>query len=127
MYTRGKGVLNVSMGFQCQVPILPVLSMDDSLAFYRDTLGFDVAWVWNDNGYAAVKCGGVEFHLDVQESFTTYRAHSYLFVEDVEEIYAVYKSKGVDIVQEIEQKPWGVKEFTIRELNGHRFRIAQQV
>lgn len=115
------------MEFQCQVPILPVFCMEDSLAFYRDVLGFDVAWVWKDNGYAAVRCGGIELHLDVQKSFATYRAHSYLFVEDVEEIYAVYKTKGVDIEQEIEQKPWGVKEFTFRDINGHRFRVAQQM
>ncbi|WP_274364044.1 VOC family protein [Paenibacillus thermotolerans] len=115
------------MGFQCQVPIIPVYSMDESLAFYRDVLGFDVAWVWEDNGYAAVRCGDIELHLDVQESFTTYRAHSYFFVDNADEMYAEYKIKGVDIVQELEHKPWEVKEFTFRDLNGHMFKVAQQI
>jgi catechol 2,3-dioxygenase-like lactoylglutathione lyase family enzyme len=115
------------MKFQCQVPILPVYRMDDSLAFYRDVLGFEVAWIWEDHGYAAVRCGEIEFHLDVQDSFATYRAHSYLFVDQAEEIYADYQNKGVDIVRQLEQKPWGVKEFTFRDPNGHLFRVAQEV
>lgn len=114
------------LNIQCQVPILPVRNMDESLAFYLDVLGFKVAWIWDDNGYAAIQCGDIEFHLDVQESFTTYRAHSYLFVQNIDEIYTLYKSKALDIVQDIEQKPWGVREFTFRDVNGHMFRVAQE-
>ncbi|MGO4375457.1 VOC family protein, partial [Paenibacillus sp. MCAF20] len=57
---------------QCQIPILPVRNMEESIVFYRDLLGFEVAWIWSDNGYAAIQCGEVELHLDVQQSFTTY-------------------------------------------------------
>lgn len=115
------------MGFiQCQVPILPVLSMEDTLAFYRDALGFEVAWVWEDNGYAAIRCGDIELHLDVQPSFTPYRAHSYFFVDHIDDVYAEYKSKGVDIAHHLELKPWGVREFMFRDVNGHLFRVAEQ-
>ncbi|NIK76786.1 putative glyoxalase superfamily protein PhnB [Paenibacillus castaneae] len=116
------------MGYiQCQIPIIPVLNMNDSIAFYRDVLGFKVAWIWNDNGYAAIQCGEIEFHLDVRESFSTYRAHSYLFVQNADEIYTSYQNKSVEIVHEIEHKPWGVKEFTFRDINGHMFRVAEKV
>jgi catechol 2,3-dioxygenase-like lactoylglutathione lyase family enzyme len=111
---------------QCQVPIIPVRNMDDSLEFYRDMLGFKVAWIWDDNGYAAIQCGDIELHLDLQELFTTYRAHSYFFVQNVDKVYAMYISKAVDIVQEIELKPWGVREFTFRDINGHMFKVAQK-
>lgn len=110
---------------QCAVPILPVRHMDESVAFYRDKLGFEVAWIWEDNGYAAVRCGDTELHLDVQESFATYRAHSYFFVQDADETYRQYKNNGVEIVNDLLSKPWGVKEFTFRDPNGHSFRVAQ--
>ncbi|MDF2962172.1 MAG: lactoylglutathione lyase-like lyase [Paenibacillus sp.] len=109
---------------QCQVPVLPVKNVKESIAYYRDVLGFDVAWIWNDDGYAAVQNGSIEIHLDQQESFAVYRSHSYLFVQNADEVYALFKSKGVEVVQEIETKPWGVREFTFRELNGHMFRVA---
>jgi len=100
--------------------------MDESIAFYRDVLGFKVAWIWDDNGYAAVQCGDIEFHLDEQDSFSTYRAHSYFFVQDIEEVYTLYKSKSLDIIQEMEKKPWGMREFAFRDVNGHIFRVAQE-
>lgn len=117
-----------SHGFvSCLIPIIPVQNMEDSLAFYRDRLDFEVSWVWEDGGYAALRCGAVELHLDLQLRFEPYRAHSYLFVDDADERYALLRSRGVEIVREIESKPWGVREFTILDNNGHRFRIAQSL
>ncbi|WP_284646449.1 VOC family protein [Paenibacillus silviterrae] len=114
------------MGYiQCHVPVLPVLNMDDSLTFYRDVLGFEVAWVWDDNGYAAIRCGDVELHLDVQASFQPYRVHSYLFVQNIDEIYGHHAARGVDIVTSLERKPWGVREYSFRDINGHIFKVAQ--
>jgi uncharacterized glyoxalase superfamily protein PhnB len=109
---------------QCQIPILPVKNVKETLEYYRNVLGFDVAWIWEDGGYAAVQCGDIEIHLDRQENFATYRAHSYLFVDNADETYMFYKRRGVEIIQEIESKPWGVREFTFRDNNGHMFRIA---
>ncbi len=84
-----------------------------------------MAWVWEDNGYAVIQSGNIEFHLDLQESFQPYRVHSYLFVENIDELYVRHKGKEIKIVSEIEQKSWGVREYTIRDINGHIFKIAQ--
>jgi uncharacterized glyoxalase superfamily protein PhnB len=110
---------------QCQVAVLPVKNVGEAIAYYRDMLGFEEAWVWEDGGYAAVRCGAIELHLDLQTSFAAYRAHSYWFVQNADELYSSFKGRGVEIVHELEAKPWGVKEFTFQDLNGHRFRIAQ--
>ncbi|MCR8634322.1 MULTISPECIES: bleomycin resistance protein [Paenibacillus] len=108
----------------CLIPILPVNDVKASLEYYRDVLGFEVASVWDEDGYAVVQCGDIEIHLDKQDHFAVYRSHSYLFVENADEIYDLYKSKHVEIIQEIESKPWGVREFTFRDINGHMFRVA---
>jgi uncharacterized glyoxalase superfamily protein PhnB len=39
-------------------------------------------------------------------------------VEDVDEYYERYRSK-VDIIDEIEDKPWGDREFTFKDPNGY--------
>ncbi|MBD3922959.1 VOC family protein [Paenibacillus sp. PR3] len=107
---------------QCQITILPVRNFKESLEFYKNVLGFDVAWIWDDEGYGAVHCGGVEIHLDKQDVIHPYQ--SYLFVNDVDVIYAWYRDQGVRIVKEIESKPWNVREFTFEDINGHLFRVA---
>ncbi|MCZ8511879.1 VOC family protein [Paenibacillus filicis] len=73
---------------RCQIPVLPVRDVKETVAYYRDKLGFEKAWIWEGDGYAAVRCGELEIHLDQQERFETYRAHSYWFVENADAIYA---------------------------------------
>ncbi|WP_239634212.1 VOC family protein [Paenibacillus sp. H1-7] len=110
---------------QCQIPILPVSNFQESVRYYTDVLGFEVAWIWDEDGYGAVTCGGIELHLDRQDVISP--AAFYWFVHNADEVYSYYKSQGVDIVKDIETKPWGVREFTFRDLNGHMVRIAHNV
>lgn len=107
---------------QCHITILPVKDFKESLQFYTNVLGFDIAWIWDEDGYGAVRCGEVEIHLDKQDHVAPYQ--SYLFVENADQIYAWYKEQGVKIIKEIESKPWGVREFTCEDINGHLFRVA---
>ena len=49
-----------------------------------------------------------------------------LEVRDVaaDAIYAEYRKSGAEIVDDIETKPWAMREFTIRDPDGNRFRIG---
>ena len=107
---------------QCHITILPVKDFKESLKYYTEVLGFDVGWIWDEDGYGAIQCGDVEIHLDKQETVHPYQ--SYLFVENADQLYDLYKSQGVKIVKEIESKPWKVREFTFEDINGHLFRVA---
>ncbi|WP_282942145.1 VOC family protein [Paenibacillus sp. RC67] len=107
---------------QCQIPILSVIDFQQSLHYYTEVLGFEVAWIWDEDGYGAVRCGEIEIHLDKQEYIEV--SSSYLFVKNSDVVYSYYKQQGVEIIKEIESKPWGVREFTFRDINGHKFRVA---
>ena len=49
----------------------------------------------------------------------------YIMVDvTIDELFAQYKAGGVDIVEEPETQPWGMREFTVRELNGHILRFG---
>ena len=37
----------------------------------------------------------------------------------------MYKSSGVEILSEPEDMPWGMREFNIKDLNGHRLRFGR--
>ena len=47
-------------------------------------------------------------------------------VEDADRLFALYVERGADIVEPIADRPWGMREFTLRDPNGHRFRIGHQ-
>lgn len=110
---------------QCQIPILPVKDVLKTVEYYHDVLGFNLEWIWDDGGYAEVTCGEILLHFDKQEEISPTSA--YLFVNDVDEVYAYYQKKGVNIIREIESKTWNVREFTFQDLNGHMFRVAQSL
>ncbi len=42
-----------------------------------------------------------------------------MYVDEVDEFCATLKAKGVRILEEPEDKPWGYRQFTLEDLNGH--------
>ena len=43
---------------------------------------------------------------------------------DVDGLYAAYVSRGVKVVEEPVSQPWGLREFAIREPDGHVLRFC---
>lgn len=52
---------------------------------------------------------------------------AYLDVKNIDSLYAEYMSKEVEILSEVEDKPWGQREFAIRTVDGHRIMFGQEI
>jgi len=48
----------------------------------------------------------------------------WLNVEDLDALYATHLARGATIVSPLEDKPWGKREYTVRDLNGYHLRFA---
>ncbi len=48
-------------------------------------------------------------------------AHHWMFAIDIEATYEEMKTRGANIVDDIENKPRNLRQFTIEDLDGHRF------
>lgn len=44
-----------------------------------------------------------------------------MFAEDIDATYGELKSLGANIVEPLETKPWGLRQFTVEDLDGNRF------
>lgn len=108
--------------WQFLVPQLPVRNVPVSQAYYRDVLGCTVHWLWEDN-FGSVGNGEIEVFL--YESDRPCPAVCSVFVDAVESLYEEYRERGADIVSELELKPWGVREFSVRDPDGNVFRIGR--
>ena len=42
-------------------------------------------------------------------------------------LYAEYRRSGVDFTQPLASKPWGMREFGIRTVDGHRLMFGQEL
>ena len=102
-----------------------------SAALYVEKLGFRI--VQEPPGWAFVKRDNVTIVLgecpnDMHPSELGCHSYfAYLVVDDAGAYHAEVKDKGVEHVSEIEDKPWGMREYGIQTVDGHRITIGQQI
>ena len=104
-------------------PILPVAELGPAVAFYR-TLGFEV--VLYDAGYAWVSHDGHEIlHLRLVPDLDVgaNSASCYLHVSDADALHVEWSAAGVD-AGPLEDTPWGMREFAIRDPSRNIVRIG---
>src|SRR6476646_6981486 len=51
--------------------------------------------------------------------------HSF-FVEGIDALHDLHGRNGAAICSPLEAKPWGLREYTVRDLNGHYLRFGQR-
>jgi predicted enzyme related to lactoylglutathione lyase len=101
------------------VPELPVTDVERAQRHYRDALGFEIGWLHPD-GIGAVSRGKVAiFFRKTTPPFAA--AIHWVFAEDIDATYNELKSTGANIVEPLEKKPWGLRQFTVEDIDGNRF------
>ena len=102
------------------VPELPVTDVERAQQHYRDTLGFEIGWLDPSKEIGAVSRGNVAiFFRKKTPPFEA--AVNWVFAEDIDATYDELKSSGANIFEPLEKKPWGLRQFTVEDLDGNRF------
>jgi predicted enzyme related to lactoylglutathione lyase len=104
------------------VPELPVADVERAQQYYRDILGFEIGWLEPEKSIGAVSRGkAVIFFRKRQEPFEP--AIHWIFAEDIDATYEELRSSGAKIVEPLQKKPWGLRQFTVEDLDGNRFYV----
>ena len=109
--------------------IIPQLIVDDlevAMAYYRDRLGFDVDFVY-DEFYASVSRNGFAIHLKrapkLEGERTYKKAHEHLDaffrVSGVRELFGELQAKGAAVTQPLTEQPWSCIEFYVEDPDGN--------
>jgi hypothetical protein len=102
------------------VPELPVHDVELAQQHYRDHLGFTIGWLYPDKSIGAVsRDKAVIFFRRRQPPFDP--AIHWVFAEKIESWYQEMTSLGANIVEPLELKPWGLRQFTVQDLDGNLF------
>jgi uncharacterized glyoxalase superfamily protein PhnB len=107
---------------QAVVPNLAVRDVPAAQRHYRDVLGADVNWIWDDT-FGSVCLQDVEVFLYKADEARP--AVCSIFVEDVDAIHSELRGRGAEIVEELGLRPWGVRAFSVADLDGNVFRIGR--
>lgn len=107
--------------------VLAVADVRETIDFYVSVLGFRQRWLWgNPPTFGCIGMGRVEVFLSHRpELVATIESHGhYFWVEDLPTLHAQHVSAGAPIIEALENKPWGNREYTVRDCNGYHLRFA---
>ena len=48
-------------------------------------------------------------------------------MSDAAALYAEYRAAGAEFIQPLADKPWGMREFGVRTVDGHRIMFGQEL
>jgi uncharacterized glyoxalase superfamily protein PhnB len=106
--------------------IMPELPLDDvpgGVAYYRDVLGFEINYQQHDIGVMdrdrtrLLLIARTERHRGI--------GSCYFYVEDVDALYEELVTKGAHVQGPPISRPWGLREFSVLDLEGNRLSFGQ--
>ncbi|HEX6845472.1 MAG TPA: VOC family protein [Chitinophagaceae bacterium] len=111
--------------------VLAVNNLAKSADFYKNKLGFKT--VWEEGGWHFLIRDEIKIMLgecpdDTSASeINNHSYFAYIEVYRIDELYEEYRSKKVEVLSTIENKPWGQREFSIRTVDGHRITFGEEI
>jgi uncharacterized glyoxalase superfamily protein PhnB len=102
------------------VPELPVADVERAQQHYRDALGFEIGWLYPGGEIGSVLRPGVTIFFRKRQAPFEPAVH-WIFAEDVDASYQEMQRFGAKIVEPLEKKPWGLRQFTVEDLDGNLF------
>ncbi|MDY6836082.1 MAG: VOC family protein, partial [Chloroflexota bacterium] len=117
-------------------PTLAVRNMKKTIEFYRDNLGFKLGMAFPDIDnpqYADLsKDGMILMFLSAKDVGIGPKqklgigVNLYMEIDgDIDEYYEELKKKQVNIIFEIKDEPFGIRDFTIGDLDGYQLTFNQ--
>ena len=117
-------------------PLLAVRNMKETIEFYTKSLGFKMGMAFPDASnpeYVDLsKDGMVLMFIPAKGHGISSKAKLgigvYLYLQidgDIDEYYKELKKKGVRIAVDIKDEPFGVRDFTVPDVNGYKLVFNQ--
>jgi uncharacterized glyoxalase superfamily protein PhnB len=103
------------------VPELPVADVERAQQHYRDVLSFEIGWLSPGREIGAVSHGDMGPIFFRKRTAPFEPAVHWVFAEDIDASYEELKSSGANIVEPLEKRPWGLRQFTVADVDGNLF------
>jgi catechol 2,3-dioxygenase-like lactoylglutathione lyase family enzyme len=115
--------------------VLLVRDIEESLAYYRDKLGFEVTrYEENPSHYGYANRGECWFHFAHWDGVEP-RPNSvlvppdmfdaYLYVDDIPALHEEFSERGAELLHGPEARPWTASEIRVRDPDGYVLAFGQ--
>jgi len=105
--------------------VIAVHDLERSARFYHDVLGFDVREIGDPGWRVFVRDQCVIMAGECRDAASPFDLgdHSYfayIEADDVDALYATLVERGASVIRPLRTEPWGMREFGVRTVDGHR-------
>ncbi|MGM9482153.1 VOC family protein [Roseateles sp. NT4] len=110
--------------------VLAVPDLARSAAYYRDVLGFtvhdmgDPGWRWLERDACVIMAGECP-DATPPAQLGDHSYFAYVQVGAIDALHAEFTAKGAEFIKPLRDEPWGMREFGIRTMDGHRMMFGQ--
>jgi uncharacterized glyoxalase superfamily protein PhnB len=114
------------------IPMLQVRNLQETIDFYSNHLGFELGDTWPPGGpacWCSMRLSRVRlmFYTDEHaQSLPTMTGVLYFYPEDVAECWGRLKSRA-KVEWPLQDMPYGMREFAIRDCNGYILSFGQSI
>ena len=125
------------LSLRAATPGFTVNDIHKSIAFYRDVLGFEVKERWEHDGVlggAEMKAGRVSLYLgqdDWKKGRDRVKGVGFRIycetAQDLDPIVARIKARGGTLLEELESRPWGSRDFAVADPDGFKITISSPI
>jgi uncharacterized glyoxalase superfamily protein PhnB len=117
-------------------PTLAVKNMKQAIQFYRDSLGFKMGMAFPDadnpeyadlskDGMVVMLVPAQNVGIGAEEKLGA-GVNLYMQIDgDIDEYYTELRNKGVKAIVDIKDEPFGIRDFTIEDINGYKLTFNQ--
>jgi catechol 2,3-dioxygenase-like lactoylglutathione lyase family enzyme len=108
---------------------LAVSDIPTAVEFYVKKLGFRQGFTWGDPPtFAGVNLGEVQMFLANSTPTPSPETGAvYFLVGDADQLYEFHRANGAEIAQAIDDRPYGIRDYTVRDLYGHFLVFGQHL
>ena len=109
-----------------QHPSLSVPDVQRAADFYTTKLGFKLGFTWGDPpSIAGVNLGSVQLFLE-SGTPSPQGCSVYFVIGNADELHEFHRAGGVAILEAPGDRPWGIRDYTIQDLDGYRLTFGHR-
>ena len=106
-------------------PELPLSNLQASLAYYEQKLGFRVVMDLPEEDYAIVERDDIAVHLFQADTPDPICVGIHIFTNDLDELHDELLQRGASVTQPIQRKPWGNRDFRVKDDSGNVIKFTE--
>ena len=111
--------------------VLAVLDLERSTNYYTSVLGLAVdfeapGWSFLSRDAFRVMLGECRDAIPPGD-LGDHSWYGYVTVSDATALFSEFQASGAEFTQPLADKPWGMREFGVRTIDGHRLMFGQEL